>query len=93
MTNNRTCLGVIYIIQELLTTGNLKKDPLKPNNIFVYCSGSKETKEGWYSKNVMEAASDCFQNKKELDCMIKEAQTVGVDTEKCFHDAYRLLNI
>lgn len=48
----------INLLSKLVECGLLEKDPNNENNILVYCTGGKENPEGWYSENILSAASE-----------------------------------
>lgn len=90
--NDKTFLGLMYIIDELLKTGILQYDPENHDNMLVYRSAGENNPEGWYSQNILSAVSELFQDKKQMDYVLSVAADNGIDTEKLFQSAYELIH-
>lgn len=90
--NNKTFLGLMYIIDELLKTGILQYDPENHDNMLVYRSAGENSTEGWYSQNILSAVSELFQDKEQVDYVLSVATDNGIDVENFFKDANRLLS-
>lgn len=90
--NDKTFLGLMHIIDELLKTGILQYDPENHDNMLVYRSAGENSPEGWYSQNILSAVSELFQDKKQVDYVLSVATDNGIDVEKFFKDANRLLS-
>lgn len=90
--NDKTFLGLMYIIDELLKTGILQYDPENHDNMLVYRSAGENNSEGWYSQNILSAVSELFQDKKQMDYVLSVAADNGIDTEKLFQSAYELIH-
>lgn len=91
MSEEKTFLGLLYVIEELLKRGVLHYDPNNHNNMLVYYSGNDHQPEGWYSANIQESVSDLFHDKHWMDYVLSVAEEHGINTEKCFDDARKIL--
>lgn len=90
--NNKTFLGLTYIINELLKIDVLQYDPENHDNMLIYRSASENNPEGWYSQNILSAVSELFQDKEQMDYVLSVAADNGIDTEKLFQSAYELIH-
>ena len=90
--NDKTFLGLMYIIDALLKAGILQYDPENHDNMLVYRSAGENSPEGWYSQNILSAVSELFQDKEQVDYILSVATDNGIDVEKFFKDANRLLS-
>lgn len=91
MSKEKTFLGLLYVVEELLKKGVLQYDPNNHDNMLIYYSGDDHQPEGWYSMNIMESTSDLFHNKPQMEYVLSVATEHGIDTEKCFENARKLL--
>ena len=91
MPPTQTFLGVLYIFEKLFEKEVLHKDPNVNGNMFVYRSAGTTHPEGWYSKNIVETASELFNNKKDLEYIISVAKENGIDTNECFENAAKMI--
>lgn len=89
--SNKTFLGLLYIIKELLDKQVLHYDPNNNNNMIMWYSGDENQPEGWYSVNIMGNVSDLFHDKEQMEYVLSVAVEHGVDIEKLFADANMLL--
>lgn len=92
MEVQRTFLGLLYIVSDLLNIGVLQRDPQRPNNMLVYMSASQEYAEGWYSQNIHEAVSDLFHDEEGMQIVLDAAREHNIDVDEHFRDAYVLLH-
>lgn len=88
---NKTFLGLLNIVRELLYKEVLHYDPNNRNNMIMWYSGDEEQPEGWYSVNIMENVSDLFHDKEQMEYVLSVAIEQGIDVEKYFADANILL--
>ena len=88
---NKTFLGLLSIVRELLYKEVLHYDPNNRNNMIMWYSGDEEQPEGWYSVNIMENVSDLFHDKEQMEYVLSVAIEQGIDVEKYFADANILL--
>ena len=91
MNEEKSFLGLMYVVEELLKEGVLHYDPNNHNNMLVYYSGDDSQPEGWYSANIHESVSDLFHDKKQMKYVLSVAAEHGVDTKKCFENARKIL--
>ena len=87
----QTFLGTLYILEELFKKGILQKDPNNPNNMLIYRSAGTINPEGWYSENIIETATELFNNKKDLNYIISVAQKNNINTDTCFENALKMI--
>ena len=87
----QTFLGTMYILEELFKKEILQKDPNNPNNMLIYRSAGTINPEGWYSENIIETATELFNNKEDLNYIISVAQDNNIDTNACFENALKMI--
>lgn len=88
---NKTFLGLLNVVKELLEKEVLHYDPHNHNNMIMWYTGDDKVPEGWYSVNIMSNVSDLFHDKESMEYVLSVAKEHGVDVEKHFADANRLL--
>lgn len=91
MNEEKSFLGLMYVAEELLKKEVLHYDPNNHNNMLVYYSGDDSQPEGWYSVNIHRSISDLFHDKKQMEYVLSVAEEHGIDTEKCFKSARKML--
>lgn len=87
----KTFLGLVNIIRELLRMDILHYDPESHNNMLVYRTAGEDGPEGWYSQNILSTVSELFQDKEQMEYMLSVAKDNGIDTDKFFEDANKLV--
>lgn len=87
----QTFLGTLYILEELFKKGILQKDPNNTNNMLIYRSAGTINPEGWYSENIIETATELFNNKEDLNYIISVAQDNNINTDTCFENALKMI--
>ena len=88
---NKTFLGLLYVVKELLEKEVLHYDPNNHDNMIMWYTGDNIKPEGWYSVNIMENVSDLFHDKENMEYVLSVAKEHGINVEKHFADANRLL--
>ena len=91
MNEEKSFLGLMYVVEELLKKEIFHYDPNNYNNMLIYYSGDDSQPEGWYSINIHRGISDLFHDKKQMEYVLSVAEEHGIDTEKCFKSARKML--
>ena len=55
-------INVVEILDTGIKEGIFTRDPKNKDNMLVYMRETKDHPEGWYSQNILSAASDLYNN-------------------------------
>lgn len=72
----------INLLSKLIECGLLEKDPSNENNILVYCTGGKKNPEGWYSENILSAASELANDEEGQKFLLAELKNAKDESER-----------
>lgn len=91
MQAERTFLGLVYVVNELLKIDVLHYDPNNHDNMLIYYSGDGKQPEGWYSANILSSVSELYHDEGQMNYVLSVATEHGIDIEKCFADAKEMI--
>ena len=66
----------IQLLDALVANDQIQQDPQNKQNILVYRSAGEDTPEGWYSQNLMSAASELANQPDEQKILLDRLQEV-----------------
>lgn len=93
MDMKRNFLGLLWIIEALIDKGVLHRNPENRNHILVWIEFEDDSKSGWYSQNLHEAANELWNDTSQLEFVINSAKKEGIPTDELFRKAQELLEV
>lgn len=65
----------INLLSKLIKKGVLQKDPNNENNILVYRTAGCDNPEGWYSQNILDAATELSMDEEGQKFLLSQVKT------------------
>ena len=65
----------INLLSKLIKKGILQKDPNNENNILVYRTAGCDNPEGWYSQNILDAATELSKDEEGQKFLLSQIKT------------------